>query len=450
MSLILYGVVCFITIIFAMVIWRRNTFVLFAGTLALLALGLWFTIFYSRNHIRNQTAQPLTPPPQIAQAQAQADRLRYEPDPIKQRQGLETLVGALERQPDPLSVYAAGTLVENGLPPADNTQGVPPNPRRAVFYFNRVGTMGLPIGHLRAAHILRRGFPNVMPPDEAAAERALVAFQRAQDVVTPPPETIGEMFFQNLDQDLQELERAFMGGRNFVPLAHQVGAQNVHDHAVGSATNQIIAHMERNRAGTGEALHTGSAALSALRALVDDPRVVVTEDQRERARRALNTVRRENRRDDRTQRTELEMLALVNADLQRLFATLPAEEAANAKATAVKQLAEAVEFGETVCPKGRFGHLAAITQGIDADVPPILSDDQLIEYVRSKISATRDEVLAEWGPDKTARYEASEEAEEKEMRDIVRRRLHREFVEESDLMTDMVFSIKVNPDINIL
>ena len=201
------------------------------------------------------------------------------------------------------------------------------------------------------------------------------------------------------------------------------GTQNVHDRAVTESTTKMVSYLS--------GVATNTSALHDAQEIVRE--ADVTEKQRRSALRALAVVSRKDTRDVSSNMTEMELLSRVTARLHELVGT-GAVQQSDAYSTYALQLAEMVEEGAPVCSKGRFEHIAAILQGIDANAPPIIDDQTTRALILAKAPQLRNAYLA-GNSTRQELYDADDDAFMAELRAHVRRELQREFVDSEALVT---------------
>jgi len=162
------------------------------------------------------------------------------------------------------------------------------------------------------------------------------------------------------------------------------GSQNVHDRSVNSSSLPVVQRLM--------ALNVPEPAnLTAYvhtRLLLADVSSRTMTD----ATSAISAIISRSSRDVSTDVTESVLLGKVLGRLQQLV-NQRVIQPSDAWTTVALQLAEMVEFGTTVCPKGRFQHIAAITQGLDPEAGHIVDGAAVRELILSKAAAVRDEYI---------------------------------------------------------
>ena len=478
---LLIGVVLMFVILTTIVLFPNYRMYVALGGLFTFALSILATVMSHTTKMERITVNHEPMARQIARA-VQVGDIDFETE-------INNRITKARNDNNTTELYRLAQTLLRGLLPTGNFEGEPPRPLRAVQLYEEVGQRGMAAGFLGAASIMRYGVPNVLEPNATEAVRLEEQFQQAivsKEVPfaqapflrepataepipanhrpqfniwaanvarTPPPrdrartridlDTLRDLrgmgIIINVEDQMRGMQRFLMQMEQNMGINEPLveGGQNVHDHAVGATTREVLAHM---RAAHNPENDVARPLLSRqILAIIDDPLIDVRTRQREKARTALQRIMNTNAVDSVTGVSEIDALEIVFSDITRLIEEHP-QNANHIKETLVVQMAEAVEFGRTVCDKGRFEHIVAMTQGIDEHAPAIISDAQMREYALTRVGHVRNEVLVELGEEKTSAYNAGLKDIEDEVKAMVRDRLHAELVTNTKYLTEGTFT----------
>jgi hypothetical protein len=190
------------------------------------------------------------------------------------------------------------------------------------------------------------------------------------------------------------------------PVDLDPGSQNVHERAVSQGIANVAEYIkEKNK----DVVHIDEKEKidfinMTMNQIINTPNLDVTQQQIKNALEVVDSIINKNDVDVVSGENEVTMLHLVLNHTIRMISSKQKiernldniiEYKINVFTTLITQLAEAIEYGKTVCPKGRFGHISAITQGIDENVPDILSDEQVVDYANIRIGYHRNKFIDE-------------------------------------------------------
>lgn len=158
---------------------------------------------------------------------------------------------------------------------------------------------------------------------------------------------------------------------------------NVHDHVVFNTVKQSVKNLQRQTDIYFKLPEVLAAVKSHIMECDLDQRV------RDYALHVLEFMVEENKRGVAQPSTELDLLHLV---WNRIHNNINRNHRNELKDNLIKQLAECIEHGQVVCPKGRYDHILDTLTGVDPGVN-IIPKWVVIQEMLSKARAIRDKFM---------------------------------------------------------